>query len=557
MKDNLKVDKSGLILIRAQHGFMDGYVISVPSNIFPGLCFAYHHRTSHPSKFQMFKLLSRYYYTTGMQTIIEKVTNSCLMCTSTKRLPKPLLSDTTTIPEGVGTSFSSDVLERLSQKILITKDELSHFATAVLIEDQTAENLRQGLIQSIAPYISETGAKVRVDSAPGFNSIAQQQDEDEIFKRLKLKVELGDPLNSNKNPNAEAAIAELKRELLNLGHSNCPIDQAALSLATHNMNTRVRAGGKTASERMMARDILTNKPITVDENVLKTELELRRKKQHLANTKQAPESAHDYTIGDMVMLKEMKRLDKARDLFIVADIVDDSIYIRRSEKQWRRQLYKVKPSQIIKVVDTLLPKVHQKKENIPKEPSRETHPLRTNRPLRSSKSKARFSIQQGYRHKITTVGRKKKKTNVRKFITISYNTSIPPNHVNNVIPNQDQDLSLPPPSPQSSCSSPPSSLLDSPNDDDPTTPLGRQNLPSLDEMITVNMLEYERSASCHQDLEWDHDRTLVNLHALNNSDDEDIFEDIFEDAIDDNLTQQLENIIEEHELNIRPLCFFL
>ena len=135
-----------------------------------------------------------------MQNIIDRVSDSCLLCTSTRKLPKPLLEQSTTIPKGLGTSFCSDVVERLTQKILITKDELSHFASATLIQDQTAESLRQGLIQTIAPLISKQGATVRVDPAPGFQSIAKDQENDIILKKMNLKLVIGDHLNPNKNP---------------------------------------------------------------------------------------------------------------------------------------------------------------------------------------------------------------------------------------------------------------------------------------------------------------------------------------------------------------------
>ena len=141
-----------------------------------------------------------------MQTIIEKITDSCLKCVSTRKLPRPLLKDSTNIPQGVGTSFYADVLEWCDQNILLTKDELSHFAAAVLLPDQTSQNLRQGLIQTVTPYVSETGAKIRVDAAPGFASIAKNQDDDVIFTRLKLRLELGDDIIKDKNPVSKAGI---------------------------------------------------------------------------------------------------------------------------------------------------------------------------------------------------------------------------------------------------------------------------------------------------------------------------------------------------------------
>ena len=459
MRGNLKVDSQGLILVRQKDGFKEGYVISVPSSIFPGLCFAYHHKQSHPTKHQMMKLLSRYYYTTGMQTIIEKVTDSCLMCMSTRKLPKPLLEDSTTIPQGVGTSFCADVLERCNQNILLTKDELSHFATAVLLPDQTSQNLRQGLIQTVTPYVSETGAKIRVDAAPGFASIAKNQGNDVIFSRLKLKLELGDALNKNKNPVSEAGIGELKKELLNLGASDSPVDQALLSLATHNMNTRIRAGGKSASERMMARDIFTNKQLEVKDKDLSQELETRRKAQHKANSKTSDTSTAPFQVGDMVMLKAMSRLDKTRDLYIVTDVDAKFVYIRKSEKQWRRRIYRVKAGQLTLVPNSRIlipPEDHEKpysaeeKASTPNPPDVTMEQLPSRRQNRSSKVKARLNIQQGYRKGINVVKSiEKVKNKKRKYIIIDYNQNETRQEVSsyndspsNAIPNRDFNNTL-------------------------------------------------------------------------------------------------------------------
>ena len=177
-KKQLKIDVSGVIMIKSKDRYFDGYSISVPSNVFPGLIFAFHNKASHPTKSQMFKLTSRYYFFTGMISIIEKVTQLCLQCLSTAKLPKELMEDSTTIPIGIGTSFCSDVLERLQQKIMVTKEGLTHFTAAVILLDQTSETLWQGLVQTIAPLISPNGGSVRLDSAPSFQSIAANQEND-------------------------------------------------------------------------------------------------------------------------------------------------------------------------------------------------------------------------------------------------------------------------------------------------------------------------------------------------------------------------------------------
>ena len=608
MKGNLKVENNGLILVRSQQGFKDGFVISVPTSVFPGLCFAFHHKTSHPTKHQMQKLLARYYYTTGMQSIIEKVTESCLMCASTRKLPKPLLADTTTIPSGVGTSFCADVVERCNQRILLSKDELSHFAAGVLLPDQTSETLRQGLVQNVAPYISETGAKIRVDNAPGFASLAQNQDSDIILKRLNLKIELGDPFNKNKNPVGEAAVAELKRELLNLGTSDTPIDQAMLSLAVHNMNTRIRAGGKSASERMMARDVLTNQQLHVTDKNLSQELEVRRKEQHKANSTPNPAITSSFQMGDMVMMKSMQRLDKARDLFIVTDVDEQFVYIRKSEKQWRKKIYRVKADQLVLIPNSRTIPDLAVKSSSPNSSS----PQHNNSPLdnkgvhrgRQSKSKANLAIQQGYKMGINCVNdvEHAKKKPKQRYILIDYsdasyqplpfpaidhhdmtpnrdieaalktgisnvlslclaigypapNCGIVEDEVENLddtfsldesVPVRDIDASLPPPTPNPTPPSVPINIMDWPIEEDRPVSAFMSTL-LLDEMIEKNKVEYLASTSTGLDLEWDNDDTLVSIQARSSSPED----DILNETLETNLTiQELGKRIAAHEMNI-------
>ena len=398
-KKMLKVDGSGVILVRSKDGHFNGFSISVPTSVFPGLCFAFHNRHAHPTKTQMYKLLSRYYFCTGMMTVIEKISNTCLQCLATAKLPKAITEDTTTIPTGIGTAFSSDILERQQQKIMLTKEDLTHYATAVLLPDQTASSLRQGLVQTIAPLINSRGGKVRVDNAPGFQSIAASQDTDAILTSLKLKIDLGDALNPNRNPIAEAGISELKRELLKLAAQDAPLDQALLSLAVKNLNNRVRNGGQSASERLHQRDQLTNKPLIVEEATLREEVTKRRNYQHeKKNEKIDTDESTTFAVGDLVMLRTLSKLDRARDLFIVAKIEDDGhLRIRKSQKKWMRRTYRVKPGQVMKVFNSREDDGDKGKENNSKEEDEGqevTHNPPAKRATRQAKNKANITLQQ-------------------------------------------------------------------------------------------------------------------------------------------------------------------
>ena len=66
------------------------------------------------------------------------------------------------------------------------------------------------------------------------------------------------------------------------------------------------------------------------------------------------------------MLRNVDNLDNPRDLYIVARIDDTHVYIRKSEKQWRRRVYKVKPDQLKKIMDvaSVIPKDEQSRDDV-------------------------------------------------------------------------------------------------------------------------------------------------------------------------------------------------
>ena len=97
-RNNLKIHKSGVIMVRCRDGYFDGYAISVPEPLFHGLAFQMHHRLQHPKKSQLVKFLSRYFFVTALPNVVEQISNACLQCLSTTRLPKALLPQTTSIP---------------------------------------------------------------------------------------------------------------------------------------------------------------------------------------------------------------------------------------------------------------------------------------------------------------------------------------------------------------------------------------------------------------------------------------------------------------------------
>ena len=351
-RQNLKVHKSGVIMVRSPQGHFDGFAISVPEHLFHGIAFQFHHRLSHPKKSQLTKFLSRYFFVTALPAAVEQISSSCLQCLATVRLPKALIPESTSIPKGFGTNFSCDVLERAGQVIFVAKEEMSQFVSTIITEDQTTSNMRDALIQSVSPLINIAGAVVKLDAAPAFQSLEKSQDSDPLLKLLKIRIKLGHSLNKNHNAQAENSIAELKRELLSLSEKNQPISKSVLAIATRNLNSRIRSMGRSAWEFVTSRDGMTSKPFSHDDEKTLRDLTLRREKQHEASEKHNSKSRvkidHiDYHEGDIVMYRDIENYDAGRDTFIVVKDHGDEIEIRKFKKQMRLKTYRVKREQIV------------------------------------------------------------------------------------------------------------------------------------------------------------------------------------------------------------------
>ena len=444
LKNNVKVHSSGVIMVRSATGHYSGFAISVPQSLYHAIAYSFHQRLDHPRKTQLIKFLSRYFSMTAMPTVVDQVSSSCLKCLSAVKLPKALVPDSTTVPEGFGRRFTADVLERSNQFLFICKEILSQFTTAVLIPDQTAQSMREAIIQTVAPYISMDGAELKVDAASSFQSLENSQKNDPIFKDLNLKLTLGQPLNINKNPSGESTVAEVKRELLHLAQINTPISQATLSLAVRNLNNRVRASGRSAKEMLTMRDTLANVEVKVSDTTLKEELATRREEQHKINEKRQlktkklipPQIFHP---GDVVMYRDLPDLNKPRDTFVVVSQEDSWVTMRKMTNQLRMKTYVVRMEKLILVFSPKVPRVPQGHDEIDEPKPTQTGKLANQKkkgpkppprkmPQRSAKRKANMALTEQGLAKVIKIQRKfVKRDKVKKRkITWDYVIYTPP-----------------------------------------------------------------------------------------------------------------------------------
>ena len=98
LRDNLKVHTSGVVMVRTTGGFYDGFSISVPQSFQHAVTFAFHSKLNRAKKSQLVKFLSRYFYITAVNTVVDQVASACLQCLATVKIPKALIPDTTSIP---------------------------------------------------------------------------------------------------------------------------------------------------------------------------------------------------------------------------------------------------------------------------------------------------------------------------------------------------------------------------------------------------------------------------------------------------------------------------
>ena len=112
----------------------------------------------------------------------------------------------------------------------------------------------------------------------------------------------------------------IQQQRLKLLSPNQPLSQAVLSLATRNLNNRVRANGRSALETITSRDLLTSKKIDINDQEDLEKLEERRAYQHKthenfqAKTKIKAKEVK-FKKGDLVMHRDLPNFNKKKRHF--------------------------------------------------------------------------------------------------------------------------------------------------------------------------------------------------------------------------------------------------
>ena len=367
---DVKIEKDGMVMVRTQDGYFDGFAISVPRHMYPGLIQALHCRFDHPSKNQLNLLVSRYFYCPGHSSILEQVVEACMKCLSLKQLPKAFqeIHPSPTV-DRLGSKFSADVIERNGQKILGVREELTKYVILKLIEDQTATSLKNALISAVLPLMSNQGTVIRTDSAPAFQTLEKESLSDSSLLKLKgIKIELGQVLNKNKNPKAENLMREIQKELLRLDPRGNQIDELKLTICQKNINDRIRDSKLSSSEMLYKRDVMNHDEIDVKDEKIKLDMEKRRvedrKNDEKFKKKRSKVSKEEFKLGENVFVKDKLDKSQARELFTIVKLPSSScpfVKLRKYGQQFRNKVYEAKEEMLMK--SPTLPNVGEEVDN--------------------------------------------------------------------------------------------------------------------------------------------------------------------------------------------------
>ena len=211
--------------------------IVIPSNLYPGLAAAIHIKLKHPTKYQMAKVMGRYFFCPSSQRLLEECVENCHTCLSLKPVPATIFPESTTPQEKFGTRYSMDVMKRNGQNILFVVELFSQFCWIKVVNSEKASDLLEAIVDTVGPHVHPDGAVIRSDGAPGFQalrSLAEQ--EGSILQQLNISLELGQAHHKNKN---ELVIKEGHQAINRLENPSKINTDLAVSMAKQ-INHKVR-----------------------------------------------------------------------------------------------------------------------------------------------------------------------------------------------------------------------------------------------------------------------------------------------------------------------------
>ena len=298
--------------------------IVIPSEFVEAIVTQVHLKFQHPAKAQLLNIINRYFFANGTHAAIDNLYSSCQLCQAALKIPKILHEQqNTTTALHPGTHFGIDIMKRAKQKIIIARDMFSSYVTAMFIEREDKESLRNAIIQLVSPIRTKEHVIVRTDNATGFQALASN---DKQLKDLHIDIELSNPLNKNGNSCVDKAISELITEITKINPVEVPIDLCILAQAVNNLNSRIRRRGNlSASEILFCRDQITSDNLHIEDVKIADNQKLERDKANNKHNDQIKPSHQLIKKGELVQMHENPKKHTLRETFLVTDVIDNKV----------------------------------------------------------------------------------------------------------------------------------------------------------------------------------------------------------------------------------------
>lgn len=325
--DKSTVAKDGLLIVKSDSSISNGIKerIVIPTGYLDSLLTQIHLKFQHPSKHQLTSLFNKYFFSVATSNAIESLYDHCQFCKAAQILPKALVDyQVHTKATQPGTHFGIDIVRRAKQKIMVAKDQFSSFITAKIINSESASDLLKALTDITQATRHPGLITIRVDSAPGFKSIAINHKKD--LNDLNINLELGDQLNKNSNACVDKGIAELNHEIKKITLDESPINELTLHKAITNINHKLRRNGQlSAADILFSRDRLLNTNISLNDK----DLSQQQYNTRITNNKADGKQNTTVRPGNTVVLKQNPLKHHIRDTFLVTGKSKNSLQLQK------------------------------------------------------------------------------------------------------------------------------------------------------------------------------------------------------------------------------------
>ena len=322
LQNNISIAKDGcIVVLKIDKKLQKKELLVVPDQISLGLMYSLHLKLNHPSPYQLSKLLETRFYILDRDKKANKVWKECTPCQSIATIPKEIKDfKPNEVPTHPGQSFTVDVMKTNKKVILIGVENFSGFVVSTIIPSESKQDLVDGIIAMIPPFMSPHQSTVRVDQAPGFKSILKNRSVD--LTDIGIILEGGDVKNKNSLAVVDRKIQELQKEIKLCAPADNVINTKVLSKATTALNSKIRGCGLSSREILFSRDQFDSSNLQLDDSNIS---ELISKKRALGNKYSAiskaqvkrKETPAGAVKGNLVFLKnEGGKLSK-RELYLV------------------------------------------------------------------------------------------------------------------------------------------------------------------------------------------------------------------------------------------------